>query len=1631
MASTEPTTSASHSEDRLDANHTDLKPTKDLTAAADGASDAGTGPAGRSRDASPASHSSASGLSSNKGGTQSPAPSGSASTPPLGMPHPKKFSHVNINKKFLEKTSSASTPTHTLPASSTSKAANPSQKSVPQTTTPHPRLVTAKLTAMPQPSSTSGWSRPSSAVPSVAPTPTPASNLKTSSGPATSSTLASVPPPGGKVIQPQPRNSQDTLFTKKDASGKPVWGNAKGGALTPLSRAQADFPTAAEVAQGRIAKLSDKTAANEATAQKQAAEADTFRGVHLDPNAHHWDEMEEDDDNFLDGVIEFGDGRQYKVQPSDAPRATSSPKDAAKSLPPEDAHLSGLSGAPEHPVSKEDRFADDFDRSWPRSRPGNQTASMSREQRSNGTATSPSSTSVHSPQETSRQLFNERSNRLEPYSHQRHGGPGGPSHFNRRGSRSDYLISPTEVRRDAPPHTHSQGVHLLQKDPNGSAADSPTFSRAPGDRPPLSPADSRFRDRQSGRRDHPPWQGDGPPGSGHGRNGPYSAPHPPARPRDAPFEDRRGSSGHEQFSAASGVDNRRQLPPHLSAPPPRNVPPPRTESDVPIASPVPLPSSLPHTEPPAPSATSQAAESPVAEQPTVPAVDVEEVRKAAMHSAAERARLRRQQEEEEREREKERARKKAAEIEERMKAMEQEKAREREKAEAEKQKADAQVLGIIEEAVSSLNPPEKKANGLSEDQRSTPAPPTFGRSTSARGTSRILPSRRTSFGGAVAAASGTPTAPSPASEADTWRRKGPLPPLAPSAVKSVSQELLAEPAPPVLPSPVLAHTALEVKDGEEVDVVDYADFGKLVGSEEQSQPPVVGPTARPPRAVAADFFTEEPVDNHRPQPPSPKADEGPWRRRPSFGNGPPPHVEKPPFGDSMRDPAHVTHEPHQPIEHAGTTSVAPGPASHEEHHRRLSGQHQNGNNKLALGPHYREAPMSTLNDVMARIKGAIDGMHHDGEAPNEASKEIPREAPKPTKWLPPALRPRTAISELPRPSETFDVTSTEPPKSPKKAWNIYTVKLAAVSRPVAPEPTTELVWPRNAPRYLRLDVYSWNPPIDSRYRRGSTVNDVIFGGPHYFKGQPKYDVLLPRQTITRREQSHAIEKTPASPVVNLPTTPPRMRSTITKETAGPNWRKAPISPLASWRPLPKDTTQDVGLDTVSRSPPPETPSAKQPPLPPADAAVPSAVSSTSASAKMPVGSNVGFYRTAAEPQAQVQFIVTSELDGDAKAKNVTPEPKIAIGETQPALQLETKVDGAASIAVNGLPTPPQQAPSLASQWSKSPKVFGLKESPSRAPDPEHLKAVWSQTSDKAQNQPINSLKGIADDLTGVPFSLQDVKPDDSETPPSSVAGAWTRSKMSSYDVTRAFQQVPSSSASSSQPRPAPIAPTVSTSSSTNGSAPRYPGFAFSPPPVGQPSFHPPSAYPAYSPMMSHAASPTVVYSHPSPVPRPMVVNGQAPPNYGQPVWMPSMASPAPPSSRVMRSPYPAQLVPYPSPGGTMPGYPSPVPGMQHHHPPPQQNGAQGRPPGMPLMSPVMQHAMPPMYASSPVLVHTSPHAAPGQAYPTPGQPPRAPMHQHPNPGTPHMHHPQMRPPPQNGYAPVPSGYVAHAPRPTW
>lgn len=322
-----------------------------------------------------------------------------------------------------------------------------------------------------------------------------------------------------------------------------------------------------------------------------------------------------------------------------------------------------------------------------------------------------------------------------------------------------------------------------------------------------------------------------------------------------------------------------------------------------------------------------------------------------------------------------------------------------------------------------------------------------------------------------------------------------------------------------------------------------------------------------------------------------------------------------------------------------------------------------------------------------------------------------------------------------------------------------------------------------------------------------------------------------------------------------------------------------------------------------------------------------------------------------------------------------------------------------------------------SKWNKSPLSFPVKESPARGPDPEHLKAVWSQASDKARLPAVNSLEGIADDLTALPFTLQDVKSEDGETPPPSTSVA--SSRMSLHDVTRAFQQVPSSSSSSTH-RVTPLSPPSTTQPVSR------PTYTYALPQAPNSGMRPAAYAPYPSPMMSHSPGP--MYPHPmssSPVPSRMSVSGHAP-LYAQPVWMP--LSPGQPGMmRPLTSPYPSQMMPYPAPGTTA-MYPPPPPNMQS--PPPQQpNHSQnrGRNGNVPLMSPVMGQGGPQMYPGSPALMHMQVpqnhgympmSVGRGQVRNDTGH---QPMQHHPPPSGHHL-------PPQSGYTPVPpTSFV----RPTW
>lgn len=213
-----------------------------------------------------------------------PASASASTAAPSYVPPVKRFSAVNINKKFLEKNQSVTGASggHTS-ASSSSRQSGPvgvwraihhvflhskrkllcgrlltsfvtfSVRPAPQTALSHSRLVTAKLTATPLSASPGpGWSRPASATPSVSTpgtAPTPAEGKSVSSGPG----VGHGPPqnaPTSRLVQPQARSTLRQKADGQSVPGKPAWRSVNPGDVSLGLGAPSDFPTAAEAAQG-------------------------------------------------------------------------------------------------------------------------------------------------------------------------------------------------------------------------------------------------------------------------------------------------------------------------------------------------------------------------------------------------------------------------------------------------------------------------------------------------------------------------------------------------------------------------------------------------------------------------------------------------------------------------------------------------------------------------------------------------------------------------------------------------------------------------------------------------------------------------------------------------------------------------------------------------------------------------------------------------------------------------------------------------------------------------------------------------------------------------------------------------------------------------------------------------------------------------------------------------------------------------------------------------------------------------------------------------------------------------------------------------------------------------------------
>lgn len=1444
-------------------------------------------------------------------GLRSPAPSPSTITNPtptsLAAPLPKRFSTVNVNKKFLQK-NSASPATTPLPLATNATKTNVRP---PPPTSSHSRLVTTKLTANPSPASTSnqGWSRPSSVTPTA---PSPSGSAGASLPHAAVGSAAPQLPHVGKIIQPQPRPGS-TIGPPKDSS-KLVWGSrAQPNSLANrASSLLQEFPTAAEAAAET--RLNESTSqhvdappsTSAAEQQARSAEADTFRGVHLNPNAHHWDDMEGDDDDFLNEVIEFGDGRQYTIETS-----TSLPETVVESEKPKAMTVSASENA--IPVSKQERFADDFDRSWPRSR--------------------------HSPphpsgNDSSRALFNERSNKLEPIANAAHRLP--------TGARKD---SDSESRPSISPR---ESLRVLSKDP-----------------------DDKTRRSGEGRWREPSV-----------RSGPSTRP----SHHDQPIQERGRFTASS--SSPSMAKEGRPLPPHLSqlppAPRPRRMSSRESRVSSGMREPIsPLNKHPPPHHSPTLSHVSATPLSPTVQtvsSPLLPAGNVDEARKDIMADAAARAKQRRVEEEKERERERERAHKKAAELEARFKPQEPPKA---EPDPATTFIAEA-IQGAREQQSAKVEPPQSPTAEPSRRRRDSIRENTRQNATE--------PHRPTS--------SRTVTA-----EAESWRTKAAPPP---STIRRDSTSNTSK-AKPFLTN---ANSSLDLVTGnapERLEEVDFSDLGGFVeGKETQQQPG----TSKPNRPVAEDFFDEAPVkpnpwrrNNNVAESEKPTADaEGkPAQERPSFA-GSKHHARSSSFGSSLVD--------------------APTDAGAAESSRAATSR------PPVRNPTFQKEPaMSAFDDALSRIKGALVGMQttQDNTRDTPQSKVVdhrydhrtrhpdghglpPRAGSYQGRWSAPSVR---VVDHADEEAEVFATSCPEPPRSPPRR---PTVGLPRAASRVASRQT-----PRQpAAVSLGWEILTWEPPVEGMDIRLLSLNSVLFPPPSPYRGRIKYRVQLPKRGF----RGHR----PFNPDGTS------KYGTLGKHKAddASSWRKpvalpsasaavaAPIVKLPNSSAVSEDTILPSIDDTVVTPGSPHSSTSKSRPQP-----------------KMPAGSSVAIRRDSridavdANATSLVTFIVNSELEGSSPQIKDSVDPAkedakvdshesprfqapsgslpldfepLATSKVVPSMTLisgSSTLKSHASSPVSGakplkelhtedlVPVTPSSRNTSAT-WTKSPLTFPIKVADPMSAVPEQVKAAWSSSSEKDHLPSVNSLKGIADDLTSLPFTLQDSKSDDGHSTGSLTAPA--APLRSSFDVVKAFQQVPSSFPVTSVQPSHPSPPNQKSAGAGNGQRPSAnygtPSTSTAPRSTGYAPLH--------SPMMGHAPAP---YPHPSPMPGRM---------HHQPVYhTPPMWLPIPPPSST------------PTPGGMMrpAPYPSPVmqftPGPQPMYPQapvhsPLANGAgmgRGRGNGMP---------------GSPALAH-QPHHQPSPVHMYPGNPmlQMMPMHV---PGSPAMggaipYAPQspMRP------APVPIG----------
>jgi serine/arginine repetitive matrix protein 2 len=502
------------------------------------------------------------------------------------------------------------------------------------------------------------------------------------------------------------------------------------------------------------------------------------------------------------------------------------------------------------------------------------------------------------------------------------------------------------------------------------------------------------------------------------------------------------------------------------------------------------------------------------------------------------------------------------------------------------------------------------------------------------------------------------------SRTDSWRAR-----LDPSLSPAQIQSRLPTSTSFTDLAPSAAEQVASIADtaGDDLEIVDFSDMDKFVAvqvpSEELSGAKSTVLPSKPLRCLASDFFDDDdPVPTvDLTMSATKSADFGAWRKK----VGVPSEVKNEVTVTSSDNSSTVNIEPSSDTPPLPENSTTMEPLIDLDTHGQTVHVPSHQVPQRPLRPQFREAPMSALDDTMLRIKGVLVGMHSQDtstEQDMQSKKTTIQISPQSNfRQIPtPARRALGQNGNSGEPQGVWFVTGVERPTTPPAISAEIPVRLPSLSRPIGFIPKRQIIAFHRPLLPASLQILTFDPPVRDMYKTW-LLNDVLFRAPlQSFKGKYKYRVLLPG--------SRGKPLSPLTPSAKSNSMGAFGRSNVADGVT--SWRK-PMAPSSAKPEDIEESHTEPGLNTTSRSPPPEsTPPVNAVALIPKPVETPSIKSDNNVAArtrapKMPEGSVVAFIRNSRidaverSPRPLVNFIVGSELEEPWLSASVMPEPGVA------------------------------------------------------------------------------------------------------------------------------------------------------------------------------------------------------------------------------------------------------------------------------------------------------------------------------------------------------------------------------------